>query len=49
VEQLTLIKYNMKQALKELQELIDLTGTLERHIYLNIKLKLIKKLLKNGN
>ena len=49
MEQLTLIKYNMKQALKELQDLIDLTGTLDHHIYLNIKLKLIKKLLKNEN
>ena len=39
----------MKQALKELKDLIDLTSTLDRHIYLNIKLKLIKKLLKNEN
>lgn len=37
----------MNKALDELQNLIDLTGTLERQTYLNIKLKLIKSLIEN--
>lgn len=39
----------MSKALKELQSLIDLTGTLEHQTYLNNKLKLIKKLIQNDS
>ena len=39
----------MKEALKELEHLIDLTGTLERQTYMHNKLKLIKQLINKEN
>lgn len=39
----------MNKALKELQQLIDLTGSLNHQIYLHNKLTLIKKLIQDDN